>query len=108
MGRRAPASMVGGHAPPGAACVRAGERAHRGLGHAGLDRLFGDPARRPSGAGTAHRPPPPSIRKTARSRPAREIANGKLELYTSGGLRRGTDLLEAAALGAPAVLAGRA
>jgi len=39
---------------------------------------------------------------------AREIADGELELYTSGGLRRGTDLLKAVALGAQAVFAGRA
>lgn len=39
---------------------------------------------------------------------AREIVPGRLALYVSGGLRRGTDLLKALALGADAVLAGRA
>jgi (S)-mandelate dehydrogenase len=39
---------------------------------------------------------------------AREMGDGKIELYVSGGLRRGTDLVKAVALGACAVLAGRA
>jgi len=39
---------------------------------------------------------------------AREIVEGRIALYLSGGLRRGTDLLKALALGADAVLAGRA
>jgi len=39
---------------------------------------------------------------------AREIVGERAELYLSGGLRRGTDLLKAIALGARAVLAGRA
>jgi (S)-mandelate dehydrogenase len=39
---------------------------------------------------------------------AREIVGDRAELYLSGGLRRGTDLLKAVALGARAVLAGRA
>ena len=39
---------------------------------------------------------------------AREIVGDRAELYLSGGLRRGTDLLKAIALGARAVLAGRA
>jgi (S)-mandelate dehydrogenase len=39
---------------------------------------------------------------------AREIAGDRAEIYVSGGLRRGTDLLKALALGADAVMAGRA
>jgi (S)-mandelate dehydrogenase len=39
---------------------------------------------------------------------AREIVGDRIELYMSGGIRRGTDLLKAMALGADAVLAGRA
>ncbi len=39
---------------------------------------------------------------------AREIAKDRLEIYVSGGLRRGTDLLKAIALGADAAMAGRA
>jgi (S)-mandelate dehydrogenase len=39
---------------------------------------------------------------------ARAIVGDRAELYVSGGLRRGTDLLKAVALGARAVLAGRA
>jgi (S)-mandelate dehydrogenase len=39
---------------------------------------------------------------------AREIVGDRIALYVSGGLRRGTDLLKALALGADAVLAGRA
>jgi (S)-mandelate dehydrogenase len=39
---------------------------------------------------------------------AREIVQGRIALYLSGGVRRGTDLLKAWALGADAVLAGRA
>jgi (S)-mandelate dehydrogenase len=39
---------------------------------------------------------------------AREIVGDRLALYLSGGLRRGTDLLKALALGADAVMAGRA
>jgi (S)-mandelate dehydrogenase len=39
---------------------------------------------------------------------AREIVGDRIALYLSGGLRRGTDLLKALALGADAVLAGRA
>jgi (S)-mandelate dehydrogenase len=39
---------------------------------------------------------------------AREIAGGRMALYVSGGMRRGTDLLKAIALGADAVMAGRA
>jgi (S)-mandelate dehydrogenase len=39
---------------------------------------------------------------------AREIVQDRIALFTSGGLRRGTDLLKALALGADAVLAGRA
>ena len=39
---------------------------------------------------------------------AREIVGGRIALYLSGGIRRGTDLLKAIALGADAVLAGRA
>jgi (S)-mandelate dehydrogenase len=39
---------------------------------------------------------------------AREIVGDRIALYVTGGLRRGTDLLKALALGADAVLAGRA
>jgi len=39
---------------------------------------------------------------------AREIVGDRIGLYVSGGLRRGTDLLKALALGADAVWAGRA
>jgi len=39
---------------------------------------------------------------------AREIAGDGLELYMSGGIRHGTDILKALALGADAVLSGRA
>jgi (S)-mandelate dehydrogenase len=39
---------------------------------------------------------------------AREIVQDRAALFTSGGVRRGTDLLKALALGADAVLAGRA
>jgi (S)-mandelate dehydrogenase len=39
---------------------------------------------------------------------AREIAGDRMALYTSGGVRRGTDILKACALGADAVWAGRA
>ncbi len=39
---------------------------------------------------------------------AREITAGRMALYMSGGVRRGTDVLKALALGADAVLAGRA
>jgi (S)-mandelate dehydrogenase len=39
---------------------------------------------------------------------ARKLTQGRIALYVSGGLRRGTDLLKALALGADAVLAGRA
>jgi (S)-mandelate dehydrogenase len=39
---------------------------------------------------------------------AREIAADRMAVYVSGGLRRGTDLLKAVALGADAVWAGRA
>lgn len=39
---------------------------------------------------------------------AREIVGDRMALYTSGGVRRGTDLLKACALGADAVWAGRA
>ena len=39
---------------------------------------------------------------------AREIAGDRYPLFITGGIRRGTDLLKAIALGADAVLAGRA
>jgi (S)-mandelate dehydrogenase len=39
---------------------------------------------------------------------AREIAGERIELYMSGGIRRGTDILKAKALGANAVMTGRA
>lgn len=39
---------------------------------------------------------------------AREVVGSRMQLYVSGGLRRGTDLLKGMALGADAVLAGRA
>jgi (S)-mandelate dehydrogenase len=39
---------------------------------------------------------------------AAQIVQGRIALHLSGGLRRGTDLLKALALGADAVLAGRA
>jgi (S)-mandelate dehydrogenase len=39
---------------------------------------------------------------------AREIVGDRIALYLSGGVRRGTDMLKAIALGADAVLAGRA
>jgi (S)-mandelate dehydrogenase len=39
---------------------------------------------------------------------AREIVGDRIALYTTGGLRRGTDLLKALCLGADAVMAGRA
>jgi (S)-mandelate dehydrogenase len=39
---------------------------------------------------------------------ARELVGDRMALYVTGGLRRGTDLLKAVALGADAVLAGRA
>ncbi|HWE99938.1 MAG TPA: alpha-hydroxy acid oxidase [Caulobacteraceae bacterium] len=39
---------------------------------------------------------------------ARKIAGDRLELHVSGGVRRGTDVLKAAGLGADAVMAGRA
>jgi (S)-mandelate dehydrogenase len=39
---------------------------------------------------------------------AREIVEHRLALYVSGGVRRGTDILKALALGADAVLTGRA
>jgi hypothetical protein len=39
---------------------------------------------------------------------ARELIGDRMQLYVAGGIRRGTDLLKAVALGADAVLAGRA
>ena len=39
---------------------------------------------------------------------AREVIGDRMQLYVAGGIRRGTDLLKAMALGADAVLAGRA
>jgi (S)-mandelate dehydrogenase len=39
---------------------------------------------------------------------AREVIGERMQLYVAGGVRRGTDLLKAMALGADAVLAGRA
>lgn len=39
---------------------------------------------------------------------ARKIADGRVQLYVSGGVRRGTDMLKAIALGADAVWTGRA
>lgn len=39
---------------------------------------------------------------------ARELVRDRMALYVTGGVRRGTDLLKALALGADAVLAGRA
>ena len=39
---------------------------------------------------------------------AREIVGDRMALYVAGGLRRGTDMLKALALGADAVFAGRA
>ncbi|HKR86691.1 MAG TPA: alpha-hydroxy acid oxidase [Phenylobacterium sp.] len=39
---------------------------------------------------------------------AREIVGDRAEIYVSGGVRRGTDMLKALALGADAVMAGRA
>jgi (S)-mandelate dehydrogenase len=39
---------------------------------------------------------------------AREIIGDRMQLYVSGGVRRGTDMLKAMALGADAVMAGRA
>lgn len=39
---------------------------------------------------------------------ARELAADRIALFTSGGLRRGTDLIKALALGSDGVLAGRA
>lgn len=39
---------------------------------------------------------------------AREMIGERMQLYVSGGVRRGTDMLKAMALGADAVLAGRA
>jgi (S)-mandelate dehydrogenase len=39
---------------------------------------------------------------------ARELVDNRMALYVSGGVRRGTDVLKALALGADAVMAGRA
>ncbi len=39
---------------------------------------------------------------------ARELIGDRMQLYVAGGIRRGTDMLKAMALGADAVLAGRA
>ncbi len=39
---------------------------------------------------------------------AREVIGDRMQLYVAGGIRRGTDLLKAMALGADAVMAGRA
>lgn len=39
---------------------------------------------------------------------AREVIGDRMQLYVSGGIRRGTDILKAMALGADAVMAGRA
>ncbi len=39
---------------------------------------------------------------------AREVIGDRMQLYVAGGIRRGTDILKAMALGADAVLAGRA
>ena len=39
---------------------------------------------------------------------AREVIGDRMELYVSGGVRRGTDVLKAMALGADAIMAGRA
>jgi len=39
---------------------------------------------------------------------AREVIGDRMQLYVAGGIRRGTDLLKALALGADAALAGRA
>ena len=39
---------------------------------------------------------------------AREVIGERMQLYVAGGVRRGTDMLKAMALGADAVLAGRA
>lgn len=39
---------------------------------------------------------------------ARKVAGDRMQLYVAGGVRRGTDMLKAMALGADAVLAGRA
>ena len=39
---------------------------------------------------------------------AREVIGERMQLYVVGGIRRGTDILKAAALGADAIMAGRA